>query len=74
MITGQYNKFFVTLIDKINDDFGHDQGDNISIGYATYDPATDRDYSEVFHRADDAMYADKRAFYMTHEDRRKKRK
>ena len=26
-----------------------------------------------FNRADNAMYADKRAFYQTHEDRRKKR-
>ena len=38
----------------------------------TYDPATDRTYSEVFNRADNAMYVDKKAFYQTHEDRRKK--
>lgn len=45
----------------------------LSVGSATYDPSTDRTYSEVFNRADNAMYADKRAFYQTHEDRRKKR-
>ncbi len=45
----------------------------LSVGAAIYDPATDRNYSEVFNRADNAMYADKRAFYQTHEDRRKKR-
>ena len=45
----------------------------LSIGSATYDAGTDRTYSEVFNRADNAMYADKRAFYQTHEDRRKKR-
>jgi diguanylate cyclase (GGDEF)-like protein len=45
----------------------------ISIGYATYDPKIDRTYSDVFHRADNAMYVDKREFYKTHEDRRMKR-
>ena len=45
----------------------------ISIGCATYDPDIDRDYSDVFHRADSAMYADKREFYKTHEDRRRMR-
>ena len=44
----------------------------LSIGSATYDPSSDRTYAEVFNRADNAMYADKRAFYKTHEDRRKK--
>ena len=66
---------FVAILDEADptDKIERARGDNISIGYATYDPATDRDYSEVFHRADDAMYADKRAFYMTHEDRRRNR-
>ena len=45
----------------------------ISIGFATYDPEIDRTYSDVFHRADNAMYADKREFYKTHEDRRMKK-
>ncbi|MBP5266754.1 MAG: diguanylate cyclase [Lachnospiraceae bacterium] len=45
----------------------------LSIGFATYDAATDRTYSDVFHRADNAMYADKRAFYETHADRRRRR-
>ena len=46
---------------------------SISVGYATFDPATDKTYSDVFHRADDAMYIDKREFYKTHEDRRNQR-
>ena len=45
----------------------------VSIGYAVYDSDTDLDYADVFKKADDAMYADKRAYYQTHEDRRKKR-
>lgn len=45
----------------------------VSVGYATYDPETDRTYADVFRRADNAMYVDKREFYKTHEDRRKKR-
>jgi len=44
----------------------------LSVGYAVYDPDKDRTYSEVFHRADNAMYADKRKFYETHEDRRRR--
>jgi diguanylate cyclase (GGDEF)-like protein len=46
----------------------------LSIGAATYDSTTDKSYAEVFNRADNAMYADKRVFYQTHEDRRKNRK
>ena len=45
----------------------------ISVGFAAYDPDIDRTYSDVFQRADNAMYVDKRDFYMTHEDRRKRR-
>ena len=45
----------------------------LSIGYAAYDSATDTTYQQVFRRADNAMYADKREFYKTHEDRRKRR-
>ena len=45
----------------------------VSIGAATYDSSMDKSYMDVFNRADAAMYADKRAFYQTHEDRRKRR-
>jgi diguanylate cyclase (GGDEF)-like protein len=45
----------------------------VSIGYAVYDRDTDYDYAEVFERADMAMYADKREYYKTHEDRRKRK-
>ena len=44
----------------------------VSIGCATFDPAIDYGYMEVFNRADIAMYEDKRAFYKTHQDRRNK--
>ncbi len=44
----------------------------VSLGYAVYDRDTDYDYAEVFERADMAMYADKREYYRTHEDRRKR--
>ncbi|MCR5156703.1 MAG: diguanylate cyclase [Butyrivibrio sp.] len=46
----------------------------VSIGGASYDPETDKVYTDVFNKADAAMYADKRLFYETHEDRRKKRR
>ncbi len=44
----------------------------LSMGFATFDPSKDKSYADVFNRADNAMYADKRAFYQTHEDRRKR--
>ena len=44
----------------------------MSKGYAIYDKEKDKTYKDTFSRADDAMYADKKAYYMTHEDRRKK--
>ena len=46
----------------------------VSVGFATYDPSEDKEYVSVFDRADNAMYADKRLFYQTHEDRRKRSK
>ena len=65
------------IIDKKNKvmpvfkDVGIDM--SISVGFAAYNPETDKTYTDVFHRADNAMYADKRAFYQTHEDRRRSR-
>ena len=43
----------------------------VSKGCAAYDPDADTGYREVFNRADDAMYEDKKEYYATHEDRRK---
>ena len=45
----------------------------ISMGYAFFVKAADTEYSTVFKRADEAMYADKREYYQTHQDRRKRR-
>ena len=45
----------------------------MSMGYAIYDPETDKEYKEVFHRADKRMYDDKAAYYRTHGDRRRRR-
>ncbi|MBP5152604.1 MAG: GGDEF domain-containing protein, partial [Lachnospiraceae bacterium] len=44
----------------------------ISAGYAYYDSGYDVNYKSVFNRADSAMYEDKREFYRTHVDRRKR--
>ena len=44
----------------------------ISVGYAYYDSGSDPNYKSVFNRADAAMYEDKREFYRTHVDRRKR--
>ncbi|MBR4758937.1 MAG: diguanylate cyclase [Lachnospiraceae bacterium] len=45
----------------------------ISAGYAVYDAEKDTEYASVFNRADAAMYEDKKVFYQTHEDRRKRK-
>ena len=44
---------------------------SVSKGFAVYDPAEDGDFKTVFERADLAMYDDKKAFYLTHGDRRR---
>lgn len=44
----------------------------ISMGYAFFDKAADKEYSTVFNRADEAMYADKKEYYLIHQDRRKR--
>ena len=42
----------------------------VSKGAAIFSPGEDREYLEVFRRADTAMYKDKKAYYLKH-DRRK---
>ncbi len=44
---------------------------SVSAGFSVYDKGADKEYSEVFNRADKLMYEDKKIFYQTHEDRRK---
>lgn len=44
---------------------------SMSKGCAAYDPDADDGYDPVFIRADNAMYDDKRAYYLTHADRRR---
>ena len=45
---------------------------SLSKGFASYDRKTDREYLDVFRRADEAMYQDKAQYYRTH-DRRGRR-
>ncbi|MBQ7372449.1 MAG: diguanylate cyclase [Blautia sp.] len=44
----------------------------ISKGASMFAPDTDSTYREVFRRADSAMYADKAAYYTTHDRRRRR--
>lgn len=44
---------------------------SMSKGYALYDQERDKEYREVAHRADDAMYADKAEYYKGHDRRRR---
>ena len=45
---------------------------SLAKGAAAFIPGTDSDYQAVFERADQAMYEDKRKYYETHGDRRRK--
>lgn len=45
----------------------------ISKGYAIYTPGRDKSHQDVFSRADNEMYSDKKRFYLTHSDRRRAR-
>ena len=45
---------------------------SLSKGYAIFEAGSDQDYRAVFNRADNAMYEDKKAYYQTHGDRRKR--
>ena len=56
-------------VDKILTARGESQS---AKGCAIYSPKTDESYRDVFKRADNAMYDDKKAYYMTHKDRRRK--
>lgn len=48
-----------------------EKGVSLSGGCAVYAAGTDLDYHMVFNRADEAMYADKRKYYLSHKDRRR---
>ncbi|MBR5088957.1 MAG: GGDEF domain-containing protein, partial [Ruminiclostridium sp.] len=45
---------------------------SMSMGYAIFQPDTDKAYRDVFHRADKRMYDDKSAYYLKHGDRRRR--
>ena len=45
---------------------------SVAIGYAAYDPETDAGFRDVFRRADNAMYENKKRYYIGRLDRRKK--
>ncbi|MBR5967657.1 MAG: diguanylate cyclase [Lachnospiraceae bacterium] len=45
----------------------------ISKGFAIYTPGRDKSHQDVFSRADNEMYSDKKRFYLTHSDRRRAR-
>ena len=44
----------------------------VSAGYAAFDPSQDIRYDQVFERADNEMYLEKKNYYMSHNDRRRR--
>ena len=45
----------------------------VSKGYAIYTPGRDKSHQDVFSRADNEMYSDKKQYYLSHNDRRHRR-
>lgn len=66
------NDLFATL-ERTLAAHGEKNGSPLSVskGAAFYRAGEDRDFSEAFHRADEAMYADKARYYSEHDDRRR---
>ena len=60
------------LMNKVADALNENESLSISKGFATFVPYYDMRYKDVFRRADQAMYEDKREYYKTHSDRRRK--
>ena len=56
----------------LEETFGDRDVISFSKGYAVFDPEVDTSYSTVFNRADNDMYDDKKEYYTTHEDRRRR--
>ena len=40
---------------------------SFSMGYAVYDPETDHEYADVYHRADQMMNGEKAAYHAKHD-------
>lgn len=57
---------------RIDRALGEKDGVSAAKGYAAFEPGSDMGYRVVFNRADYAMYNDKKNYYMTHTDRRKR--
>ena len=60
----------LALFNKENENY--DTELSVSKGYAIYEPSLDKEYAEVFARADEDMYKSKEAYYLTHHDRRRR--
>lgn len=43
----------------------------VSKGYSAFEPDTDVAFRDVFNRADNKMYEDKKKYYQAHKDRRR---
>ncbi|MBO4846092.1 MAG: diguanylate cyclase [Lachnospiraceae bacterium] len=65
----RYFNLFDGILAKANEK--DDLKVDVSKGFAIYDNEYDRSYKRTFVRADYAMYADKKAYYETHRDRRR---
>lgn len=71
VLTEGKEKDFSSKLDVIEKELGGRELVTVAKGCAKYHPNEDAGYRDVFKRADNAMYEDKKAFYQTHEDRRK---
>ena len=58
-------------MDRLEGIIGSCENVSVAKGYSAFRPGEDTRFLEVFRRADRAMYSDKKAYFTTHQDRRK---
>lgn len=61
-----------SMLQTVSDRLEKEDELSVAKGHAEFDPLHDSSYREVFKRADSAMYDDKKAYYQTHKDRRRR--
>ena len=69
-ITGLFDRLDSAIAEANEQEKAYETPLSMAKGYARYDQERDREYREVAHRADDAMYADKAEYYKKHDRRR----
>lgn len=72
IVEGAYPEIIARL-EEVDRLLGEQDEVSVAKGYAVFVPDDDEGYRQVFNRADNAMYDDKKEYYESHRDRRRDR-